>query len=445
MENEKLVRGISRIDLIAITINTIIGAGIFGLPSKVTALIGSYSLFAFIVCAVIVGFIVLCFSEVSSRFKGTGGSYLYAQEAFGPFVGFEVGWLYWMVRVTTFATNCNLFLVYLSFFYPGADQGGIRVLLVTLVVLFMTAVNFVGVRESTVLTNIFTVGKILPLLVFIGVGLFFIQPDNFNFQTAPDSSSFSKAVLMLIYAYVGFEVAAIPGGEIKDPQKNIPIALLTTLGIVALFYILIQVVAMGTLPDLAQSERPLADAAGRFLGFFGGTFISIGALISIFGNLNSGFLTTSRIPFAMAEKKELPEVLGATHKKFKTPHISLLLTAVVILVFTIYTSFLSALTISTLTRLLVYGTTCAALPVFRWRKTGVEEAKFRAPFGLLASIISFLLMGWLFFQVDFGKEGVVILIFLAVGSALFLLFNRLARKPSAENAAHPESEGENDK
>ncbi len=425
MQEEKLVRGISRIDLIAITINTIIGAGIFGLPSKVNALIGSYSIFAFIACALIVGFIVLCFAEVSSRFQATGGSYLYANKAFGSVVGFEVGWLYWIVRVTTFAANCNLLIAYLAFFYPAANQGIIRILLVTLVVLIMFSVNFVGVRQSAIFTNIFTVGKLVPLIIFIAVGLFFIQPANFVFDAVPEAGAFSAAVLILIYAFVGFEVAAIPAGEIKNPQRNVPIALLTALGIVAVLYILIQIVAIGTLPDLASSERPLADAANQFLGTFGAAFITIGALISIFGNLNSGFLTTSRIPFAMAEQNELPKIFGKTHEKFKTPHFSLIITAIVILIFTIQTSFLAALTISTITRLIVYATTCAALPVFRFREDA-PEAKFKVPFGIIAAILSLGLTGWLLFNVKF-QEVKTILIVVAIGFVIYMIQKVLSK------------------
>lgn len=426
MQEEKLVRGISRIDLIAITINTIIGAGIFGLPSKVNALIGSYSLFAFIACALIIGFIVLCFAEVSSRFQTTGGSYLYANKAFGSVVGFEVGWLYWIVRITTFAANCNLLIAYFAFFYPTANQGITRILLVTLVVFIMSAVNFVGVRESAIFTNIFTVGKLVPLIIFIAVGLFFIQPANFVFDAVPETGAFSAAVLILIYAFVGFEVAAIPAGEIKNPQRNIPVALLTALGIVAVLYILIQIVAIGTLPDLAASERPLADAADKFLGTFGAAFITIGALISIFGNLNSGFLTASRIPFAMAEQNELPKILAKTHEKFKTPHIALILTAVVILIFTIQTSFLAALTISTITRLIVYATTCAALPVFRFRKDA-PGAKFKVPFGIIAAILSLGLTVWLLFSVKY-QEVKTILIVVAIGLVIYFIQKFFAKK-----------------
>jgi amino acid transporter len=421
MTNEKLVRGISRWDLVAITINTIIGAGLFGLPAKVFAQIGSYSLFAFVACALIVGFIVLCFAEVASRFRETGGMYLYAREAFGSVVGFEVGWLYWIVRVTTFAANCNLLLAYLGFFVPTANEGVLRVILIGAVVLLLTVVNFIGVRESAIMTNLFTVGKIVPLVIFAAVGLFFIQPENFSFAASPDYNSFASAVLLLIYAYVGFEAAVIPAGETKDPQKNVPFALLTALAFCAVLFIIIQIVAIGTLPELAKSERPLADAAGRFLGSFGAAFIAAGALVSILGNLNGGFLAASRIPFAMSEQRELPEIIGATHAKFKTPYVSLFITAAAMLVLTVQSSFISALTIATITRLIVYATTCASLPVFR-KRNNVPEAKFIAPLGIAAAILSLLLTVWLLTNVDFRKEGLAILAAAALGLVIYFAY-----------------------
>jgi len=420
MTDEKLIRGISRWDLTAIAINTIIGTGIFILPAKVTGLIGSYSLIAFIACAVIIAFIVLCFAEVSSRFQATGGMYLYAREAFGSMVGFEVGWLYWVVRVTTFAANCNAFLIYLELFVPSANQGFLRILVISLIVLIITVVNFIGVRQSAIMTNIFTVGKIIPLLIFAAIGVFFIQPANFSFAETPEYGKFSEAVLLLIYAYVGFEAAVIPAGETKEPRKNIPFALLTALAFCAVLFIVIQIVSIGTLPGLAQSQRPLADAAGQFMGSFGAVFIGIGALVSILGNLNGGFLAASRIPFAMAEQKELPQFLARTHKKFKTPFLSIILTSAVILVLTIQSSFFTALTIATITRLLVYATTCAALPVFRG-KTNAPKAEFLAPFGIVASILSLILIVWLLTNVDFKKEGLAILIAAAIGLVLYFV------------------------
>ena len=432
MTDEKLIRGISRWDLTAIAINTIIGTGIFLLPARVTGLIGSYSLIAFVACAVIIAFIVLCFAEVSSRFQSTGGMYLYAKEAFGSMVGFEVGWLYWVVRVTTFAANCNAFLIYLELFLPSANQGYLRILLISLIVLIITVVNFIGVRESSIMTNIFTVGKIVPLLIFAAIGVFFIQPANFNFAETPEYGKFSEAVLLLIYAYVGFEAAVIPAGETKEPKKNVPFALLTALGFCAVLFMIIQIVAIGTLPELAQSQRPLADAAGKFMGGFGAAFIGIGALVSILGNLNGGFLAASRIPFAMAEQKELPATLAKTHEKFKTPYFSIVLTAVVILILTIQSSFFTAVAIATITRLLVYATTCAALPVFRRRKN-MPRAEFLAPFGVAASILSLILTVWLLTNVDFRKEGLAILVAAVLGLIIYFAYRAFGEKKSEES------------
>src|SRR5262245_23516685 len=269
MTEEKLVRGLNRWDLTALVINCIIGAGIFGLPSKVFALIGSYSLFAFVACAIVIGLIVLCHAEVSSRFSSTGGPYLYALEAFGPAVAFEVGWLYWIVRVATFAANCNLLVTYLGFFWPHATDPVARIVLICLVVLLLASVNVVGIRHTAILTNFFTIGKLVALLVFGLVGLFFIHPENFALTEGPQYSSFTSAMLLLIYAFVGFEVAVIPAGEAKDPKRDFPFALLIGLAVVATIYMAVQIVCIGTNPALAASERPLADSAANFIGPFG--------------------------------------------------------------------------------------------------------------------------------------------------------------------------------
>ncbi len=418
MTEEKLVRGIGRWDLTAIIINTIIGAGIFGLPARVHGLIGTWSLVAFIACAVVIGFIVICYAEVSSRFSATGGPYLYAREAFGPLVGFEVGWLYWIVRVTTFAANCNLLVTYFGFFVADASEGAFRVAMITLVVVAIFFVNLIGVKQSAMMTNVFTAGKLIPLFVFVAVGIFFIEPANFTFDATPGYTEFSGAVLLLLYAFVGFEVGVVMGGETKDPQRSMPFALFVALGVVAALYILIQIVSIGTLPGLAQSERPLADAGAIFLGTYGAAFITLGALISILGNLNVGFLGSTRLLFAMSEKKELPEVLSRTHETFKTPWISILLTSAVIFVLTVYSTFLTALAIATITRLLVYATTCLALPVLR-RRGDAPEAKFIAPAGIVAAVLSLLLIIWLLTQVTFSREGVPIAIAAAVGVVIY--------------------------
>ena len=426
MTDEKLVRGIGRWDLTAIAINTIIGTGIFILPARAAGLIGDFSLAAIVACAVIIGLVVLCFAEVSSRFDSTGGMYLYAREAFGPVVGFEVGWLYWIVRVATYAANCNAFLIYLSFFYPPANEGWLRIALICLILIPMTAINYIGVRQSTILTNVFTVGKILPLLLFVGVGVFYIDPANFTFAKSPTYSDFSAAVLFLIYAYVGFEAAVIPAGESKDPKRDLPFALFVAIGFCTALYILIQAVAIGTLPELASSKTPLADSAGTFLGGVGAAIIAVGALVSILGNLNGGFLAASRLPYAMAEQQELPQTLGRIHDKFKTPYVSIIVTAAAILALTIYSTFFSAVAIATVTRLLVYATTCLALPVFR-RRGDVGEAKFRAPFGAAAAVLSLILIAWLLTDERVLTESLPILVAIGIGLAIYFAYRYIGK------------------
>ena len=391
---EGLVRGIRRWDLVALTVNIIVGAGIYGLPSKIYELTGIWSLLAYILCAVLSTLIILCFAEVGSRFAETGGPYLYARVAFGSLIGFEVGWLLWLARLTGFAALCNLLLGYLSFFWPAAALGLTRAAIITVVVIALTAVNIVGVREAALVSNLFTVGKIIPLLLFVVAGLFFINSQSFTMHATPGIGSFSKAVLLLVFAFSGFEMSVIPTGEICNPQRNIAFALLTATGMVALLYLMIQVVCIGTLPELANSERPLVDAGSRFLGTSGASILSVGAVISITGTLNSIVLATPRVLFAMAEQGQLPSRLAATHPRFHTPHIAILISAAVMLVFTLQGSFMSSLTISTVIRLVAYIATCISLPVLRLRNRA-PLPRFNVPGGAIVAVAATGLSVWL--------------------------------------------------
>jgi amino acid transporter len=391
---EGLVRGISRWSLIAVAINGIIGAGIFGLPSKVFALTGAYSLLAFIACALVVVCIILCFAEVGSRFTATGGPYLYARAAFGSATGFEVGWLLWLARLTAFAANCNLLVDYVGFFWPQASAGYWRASIIVAVVASLALVNVIGVRDTAMVSNVFTVGKLIPIVAFIAIGLFAIRPDNYSFAQPPGYGAFSQSVLMLIYAFTGFEMAVIPAGEVHDPQRDLPRAILTAIAVVALLYVGIQFVCIGTLPDLAASKKPLADAADLFLGRAGAALISAGIIVSIIGNLNVLILAATRLPFAMGEGGELPRWLARTHRRFRTPHIAILITVAVMLGLTLWSTFSAQVKISVITRLLSYAVTCAALIGLR-RRSDVPPAQFRAPAGAVLAVASLALAAWL--------------------------------------------------
>jgi APA family basic amino acid/polyamine antiporter len=394
--SEGLKRDIRRWDLVALFINVTVGAGVFRLPSEVFRAAGVYSLFAFLTCAVVIGLIILCFAEVASRFTETGGPYLYGREAFGPAFGFMIGWLMWITRLAGFATLSEVLVVSLGYFWPAAMIGLPRAMIITGMVILLTVVNIIGVRESAIVGNIFTVTKLVPLLLFIGVGLFFINRENFSFRARPNVASFSSAVFILVFVFSGFEAVLINSGEVREPQRNIPFALVTSLGAVAMLFILVQVVCVGTLPQLASSERPLADAGSIFLGAAGASIISAGALVSVVGTMNTVFLACSRLPFGMAEQGQLPRLLLRTHRRFRTPYVAITVTAAAVLGLTLSRTFIYVLTLSTITRVIVYAGTCAALPVLR-RRSG-RAASFKAPAGLAVSVVCIALCGWLLFS-----------------------------------------------
>jgi APA family basic amino acid/polyamine antiporter len=392
---KNLVRDLGRWDLVAIVLNAIVGAGIFGLPARVFALAGTYSLLAYLVCIVPIALIALCFAEVSSRFNETGGMYLYAREAFGSFVGFEIGWLAWLVRLTAFAALCNLFADYFAYFVPGAAVGVGRAATIVLVVTSLTVLNLVGVRVASRAINTFTVGKLVPLVLLVGIGMFVVDPRAYSLGVLPNYGNFSSAVLILVFAFTGFELASIPAGEAVDPRGHMPFALLVGIGLTALLYILVQAVCIGTVPDLAMSERPLTDAGLRIFGTIGASVVSLGALISVTGTMNGIVLAAPRLLFAMAERGQFPKAVGMTHPRFRIPHVAILVSSAFMLVLTLSGTFITAATISTLIRLMTYAVTCAALPVLR-QKQNDWPARFSVPAGPIVSMAALAMVAWLF-------------------------------------------------
>jgi amino acid transporter len=389
-----LVRGIRKWDLLALVINSVVGGGIFGLPARAYALAGVYSLIAYVVCAIAIFLITLCFAEVASRFEDTGGPYLYARSTFGSVVGFEVGWLSWIVRLTAFAALCNLFADYLIFFVPTSGTAMGRVIVSTLVVAVLAIANFAGVRFASVAGNILVVGKLVPLGLLILAGLFFIRPENYAVAAVPSLQGFSASALVLLFAFTGFEIAVIPAGESADPRRYLPRALLVGTLIVALLYVAIQAICIGTVPQLANSQKPLADVGQQIMGATGAAIISLVALISVTGTMNAIMLAAPRLLYAMAEQRQLPRFMATTHARFHTPHIAILVTAIGMLALTLTGTFAFAATLSTVIRLTTYAVTCAALPMLR-RKTG-KPAPFAVPAGTVVTVLSLLLIAWLF-------------------------------------------------
>jgi len=291
----QFIRAIRKWDLVLLMINTIIGAGIFGLPSKVFQLSGAYSILAFVVCALVIFNIIICFAEVGSRFDKTGGPYIYILEAFGSFPAFIMGWLLLWSRIISYAALINLLVTYSSYYHPSLNHFVPRLLIMVILTGLLTGINYVGVKKTTTVNNFLTIGKIVPLVIFILVGLFFLQPELLSFQEMPEFKNFSSSVLLLVFAFGGFEVVVINSGEMKNPNKIVPYALIISALIVMVLYGSIQLVSVGTLPELGSSEKPLADAAQSFMGSFGGNLITIGAIICVVGALEAILLVGSRL------------------------------------------------------------------------------------------------------------------------------------------------------
>jgi len=323
-----------------------------------------------------------------------------------------------------------LLVVYLSFFWPAGGSGFRRAIVITSLTVILTLINYLGVRDAAITSNVFMVAKLLPLILFIAAGLFFLTPANFTLGVTPSYGKFSTAVLLLIYAFTGFENATVPTGEIVNPRRNLPLAILIATAIVTTIYILIQAVSIGTLPNLGGTDRPLADAARVFLGPIGASIIAAGAITSIVGNLNVNLLTSPRIPFAMSSRGELPKVLSAVHPRYRTPHIAILISGAIMLALTLSSSLIYALTVSTIARLLAYAATCVALPVLR-RRSDAAPAQFTVPGGTVISIIAVLLSVWLLSNSTYyeARDSAIVL---AVGIAIYFLYRAITRSKETQ-------------
>jgi amino acid transporter len=309
--------------------------------------------------------------------------------AFGRFAGIEMAWLTYLVRLTAAATNANLFIIYLAEFWPQATGPVESRMLLALVLLPLAAANYRGVRGGVSTSNTFAVAKLVPLVVFVVAGLFAMGTGD-GMRVAPpaapaDAGTWLEAILLLVFAYGGFESALLPLGEAKNPRRDAPVALFAALGLCALLYTLVQVVVIAALADPAASPRPLAAAAQVFLGPLGAGLMAAGALVSVYGYLAAAMLNVPRLTYAMAAEGDLPPKLGAVHPKFRTPHVSVMLFAVMVWTFAAAGNFLQNLTLSAVSRLLTYGAVSVALVVLRRKESaqadGVEPAWFRVPAG----------------------------------------------------------------
>ena len=408
----ELVRAIGRWSLVALVVNSIIGSGVFGLPSVVAGLIGNLSPYAVLAAGAGMSVIIACFAEVASRFQQAGGPYLYARAAFGRFMGIQTAWMLWLGQVAAPAANANLFVIYLGEFFPHAKDPVPRAIILTLLVGLLTVINIRGVRAGTHVSNLFTAAKLVPLFAVIILGIFVLHAHHWQIASPAventGTSQWLKALLLLVFAYGGFETALAPMSEAKNPRRDAPFALFTALVLCTGIYALIQWVVIGVLPNAAHSQRPLADVARLAVGPVGAALIAIGALISFYGYLSAKILAMPRIPFALAEQGDFPEAFAAIHRKFHTPYVSILVFAAMVWALALTGDFKWNVTLSAVARLLYYAVGCAALPILRRKSTTDTPAMFTLPAGNFFAALGLLLCAILITRVDFGQSLILV-------------------------------------
>jgi amino acid transporter len=364
-------------------VNQVIGSAVFALPAALAATAGAWSPWMVAAVGLASMLIALSFAEVASRFEGTGGPYLYTRAAFGRFAAFEVGWMLWFTRATSWASVINVLVSSLGFYWPRATTGTPRGVLITLIIALIAWINVRGIRQSSRVVNALTVAKLLPLIVFVAAGLFFVDWTQLTPASGLSLHQLSTTGLLLIFAFGGYEVVPVVAGETRDPRRDVPFALIMTIIIVTILMTLAQVVGLGTLPGLAASKTPLADAAAQFLGAGGAAMLTIGAVLSTSGNNMGQALSGSRNLFALAEQGDLPTFFGRVHPEFRTPMNAILFTAGVALVLALSGTFQSLAAASAISRLIVYVATCASTLRLRSSRfeAVVKPPVFVVPFG----------------------------------------------------------------
>jgi len=403
-----LLRDIGTVGLAAGIVNVTIGGGIFRLPAAVAGILGTQAPLAFVVCAVVMGLIVAGFAEAGRRVDLTGGPYAYVEVAFGPFAGFLAGVLVWLLGTTAVAAVSTVFADQVGGLVPALSGSGGRIVLLIATFGLLAAVNIAGVGMGTRFNALATVAKLLPLAVLIVAGAFAIHPANLSFREPIAPASLARGSMLLIFAFCGVESALVPSGEIRDVGRTVPRAVTLAMVVVTFVYLAIQLVAQGILGGgLASETAPLAAAAGRVLGPWGGRMLLAGAAVSMFGYVSGMTLAVPRALYAFARDGFLPRAVGAVHPRFRTPYVAIALQTALVVSLGITSGFERLAILANLSTLLLYagcslaawrlaardaGTAggaavvaCAACAAIAWLLTSITWPEWRVAFVVLGA------------------------------------------------------------
>lgn len=427
-EPERLSRQLSRTAIWLLIINGMIGAGIFGLPGALSRLAGAGSTWVFLLCALMIAPIMVCFAQMASYFRSTGGPMVYASEAFGSMAGFQVGWLYYLSRILSFAANLNLVIASIGYFVPHIMSPTLRITSAFVVCALMTLANVLGARGAMRVLGALTAIKILPLIGLVVIGMLSLDVGSLlpRMHQAVAIDDLGAAVFLVIYAYVGFEGGLVTAGEALRPRRDTPRALIAALFVCALLYSSIQAVAEAALPSLGESTRPLVDVAAALLGNWGALIMLIAIIASVGGNLLSAMFSTPRLTYRMALDGNLPAVLGRVHPRFQTPVASILLYGAASFAFAASGSFVWLAGLSVLARLILYGVCVSALPRLR-RRYGEAPESMHPPGGLLWMLLALLACALLLWQVTL-QSILVTVVCIAAGCLLYALARHQRRR-----------------
>lgn len=425
-DSARLPRQLGVWGLWLLIVNGMIGAGIFGLGAGAAKLAGPYSPWVFLLCAVIVLPIMWTFAALASRFDDTGGPVLYVETGFGRFAAFQTGWAFWVARLTAFSANLALLVSAIGYFLPQLAGGAARGIMLTLICAALVLNNVLGAGRAVGALAVLTALKLAPLglVVVLGFGTAADVGEVAGFSGHPD---WAVALLLVMYAFVGFESGLVPAGEGKNPQRDLPRALMWALLVVGLLYAALQWVALKHVPTLATSERPMVDLAAALIGLPGAALMMFGLVASVGGNLAGSMLSTPRVTYALARDGALPAWFAKVHPRFQSPANSIVFYGAVALVLAFWGSFVWLAGLSVLTRLLIYLASFASMPKITRDQVGADQA-LRLPLGPLVPLLAVMVCLFLLAQVG-ASTWLGTLLFLLAGSLLFGLNRRLRKSP----------------
>jgi basic amino acid/polyamine antiporter, APA family len=426
----QLIRALGVPSLTANIVNSTVGAGIFALPALVAAQLGSGAPLAFVFCALAMAIFVTSFALAGSRVSLTGGLYAYVETAFGRYVGFIAGVLYFLTAILAASGIVALFADTIGAMAPIFAHGGMHFLVVLLVFGTLAWINVRGVQSGARAVWIVTIAKLVPLFIFVGVGIFFANRTDALTITWPGTSPLGRGVLLLLFAFVGIEVALMPSGEVRDPARTVPRAIYLALAVTTVLYLFIQLVAQGILGETLGkfSTAPLAQAASRFLGEPGRHLMLTGASISAFGFLASDILSSPRVLFAFGRDRFLPKAFAHVHPRFHTPDVAILVYCAIAAVLSLSSSFQHLAILSNVAVLVLYFLSCGAAFQLIRRSPSATERPFHFPGAWIVPIIGAAISLWILAQATRQELAVTALV-LAVASVLFFI-QRGVRKPA---------------